>query len=230
MKSNFTINFPLLALALSHILVFTSIAEARPTVGGGTASPPVINPTTRPSTIPTNIPKPKPNSSVQCENLMTVARQGNNAAVLIAWNTAEFGPEYTPANRCNIVSNKLNALIQSNGGKFSNLRLTNGPVNGRIVICALKPGEVECNGSNQLFTLKRENERVAGRILGQLLNIGVAGSGTINEDSGEQVIVDLGEWAELRLQASPSTDEQPQNPENIEPFVNPETPSSGGFE
>jgi hypothetical protein len=218
MKSKFTVNFSLVALALSNIIVFTSVVEARPSVGSGGSTP-----ITSPNKV---TPAPKLNSSVNCENLSTVARQGSATAILISWNTTEFGPEYTPANRCNTVSTKLNALIQGNGGKFSNLRLTNGPVNGRIVICALKPSEVECNSNNQLFTLKRENERFSGRVLGQLLNIGNVGSGTINEDSGEQVIVDLGQWANRNLRESQETGVQEQN---VEPAIEPAPSSDGGF-
>jgi hypothetical protein len=216
MKSKFTVNFSLVALALSNIVVFTSMVQAKPTVGGGSSTP---------------ITSPKPTSSVKCENLSTVARQGSATAILISWNTTEFGREYTPANRCNMVSNKLNSLIQGNGGKFSNLRLTNGPVNGRIVICALKPGEFDCNGTNQLFTLKRENEENAGRILGQLLNIGIAGAGTIREDEGAQVVVDLGEWAKHNLRESQETGvQEPQETGVLEPAVEPVPSSDGRFE
>lgn len=221
MKSKFTVNLSLVALALSNIVVFTSVVQARPTVGGGVSTP--VRP---PNNGSSSVPTPKVNSSVNCENLTTVARQGTATAILISWKTDEFGSDFSPAKRCDIVSSKLNALIRGNGGKFSNLRLTNGPVNNRIVICAIKTGEVECNENNQLFTLKRENERISGRILGQLLNIGVSGSGTINEDSGEQVFVDLGEWAERNLRESQETGIQQQN---IEPAVEP-IPSSGGFE
>jgi len=222
MKSKFTVNFSLVALALSNIVVFTSVVQARSSVGGGGSTP-----ITSPNSGSSGTAAPKPTSSVKCENLSTVARQGASTAILISWNTTEFGPDYTPADRCNMVSNKLNSLIQGNGGKFSNLRLTNGPVNGRIVICGLKPGEIECNGNNQLFTLKRENERFSGRVLGQLLNIGNAGAGTINEDSGEQVIVDLGQWAERNLRESQETGVQEQN---VEPAVTPPASSNGGFE
>ncbi len=173
------------------------------------------------------------NSSVTCEqdihnpsDIQTVARQGNAKAVLIDWNTTEFGPGYTPIQRCNIVSSKLHNLVHANGGSFKNLRLTNGPVNGRIVICALPIGQIQCNSSNMLFTLKRQNEMIAGRILGQLLNIGVAGAGTINEDDGTQVFVDLGEWAERNLKKSQAPRRQQRN---VEPVVNPIPASGGGF-
>jgi len=139
-------------------------------------------------------------SSVSCENLTTVARLGESSAPLFSWQTHEFGPEYTPQKRCEIVSAKLDAAVQENGGSFDGLRLTNGPVNHRVVICILKPGETDCNPDNLLFTLKHENERNAGHIIGQLLNINGPAGETINEDSGEQVVVDLGKWAKDHLQ------------------------------
>lgn len=130
----------------------------------------------------------------------TYARQGSNQAMLVRWTPAGshyFGGNYTPQRRCEIVTGKLNNAVQANGGRLSNLLLTNGYVNGETVICALGPLQTQCTDGNMLFTLKPENAHRAGEILGQLLQISRYGSsaGYITETSG-QVYVDLGDWAE----------------------------------
>jgi hypothetical protein len=117
---------------------------------------------------------------------------------IIFWETSEFGREYTPLQRCQQVSQKLNGYVENNPlrpGSFQGLRLTNGPVNRQMVICVLAIGENQCNSSNVLLTLNQKNSRNPGQLIGKLLNVGVGGSSnTIVEDSGEQVIVDLGAW------------------------------------
>jgi hypothetical protein len=139
-------------------------------------------------------------TTVSCENLATVVRKGDRSAVLITWKTNEFGGSYTPQERCRVVSARFGATVQANNGSLQGLLLSNGPVNNRIVICALRPGENECSAENMLFTLKKQNESNAGAILGRLLNISVTGSGSaIEENSGQQVKVDMARWASNNL-------------------------------
>jgi hypothetical protein len=78
---------------------------------------------------------------------------------------------------------------------MKHLLLTNGVVNGKIVICTLNQQQNSCNLDNTLFTLKPENAKRSGEIITQLMQIGRFGSsaGFIEETSG-QVYVDLGDW------------------------------------
>jgi hypothetical protein len=136
-------------------------------------------------------------------------------AVLISWKTRELGGNFTPKQRCNVVSGRFQAAIQANGGNFKGLLLTNGPVNGRMVICALRPGEEECTAENLLFTLKKENANKAGSILGRLLNISVTGSGSaIEENSGQQIKVDLGALASRNLRRAGASNVNKTTPFN----------------
>jgi hypothetical protein len=123
-----------------------------------------------------------------------------------------------------MVSNRINTAVQANGGRLSNLLLTNGYVNGETVICALGPMETRCSDRNLLFTLKPENANRAGEILGQLLQISRYGSsaGYITETSG-QVYVDLGDW---EAQAFGSTSEEPRF-DSVEPEPQPNVDPSG---
>lgn len=139
--------------------------------------------------------------------LATIAQRGPNTATLITWSdqTEYFGDRYTPNKRCSIVTSKLNSAVSANGGSLRNLMLTNGSVNGEEVICVLNGSSAtECNSSNVLFTLKPENARRSGQILGQLLQIGrgnVAGN-VIRESSGGQVYVNLADWQTNAMGAS----------------------------
>ncbi|MEI6327681.1 MAG: COP23 domain-containing protein [Pseudanabaena sp. ELA645] len=136
-------------------------------------------------------------------------------AVLISWKTRELGGNFTPKQRCNVVSGRFQAAIQANGGNFKGLLLTNGPVNGRMVICALRPGEEECTAENLLFTLKKENANKAGSILGRLLNVSVTGSGSaIEENSGQQIKVDLGALASRNLRRAGASNVNKTTPFN----------------
>ncbi len=167
-------------------------------------------------------PKPVVSTTVSCEGgLTTIVSKGEKGgpdyqmAVLISWKTTEFGGNYTPQQRCNVVSNRFQAAVQANAGSMKGLLLTNGPVNNRMVICALRPGETECSADNMLFTLKKENENNAGAILGRLLNTSVTGSGsTIEEGSGQQVKVDMGAWASRNLRRVGATNTNKTVPSN----------------
>ena len=93
-----------------------------------------------------------------------------------------------------------------------------------MVICALRPGEEECTVENLLFTLKKENGNKAGSILGRLLNISVSGSGSaIEENSGQQIRVDLGAWASRNLRRAGASNVNKTTPFN-RPRVNKTTP------
>lgn len=157
--------------------------------------------------------------------LATIAQRGPNTATLITWSdqTAYFGERYTPQTRCRIVTNKLNKAVSANGGSLKNLMLTNGTVNGEAVICVLNgTSATACNSSNVLFTLKPENARRSGQILGQLLQMGqgnVAGN-VIRESSGGQVYVNLEDW-EARVMGTSGG--------GSEPAPNPTTNDGGGF-
>lgn len=210
-------------------LGLTATAIARPTVGGG-------NQPTMGGNNPT-VPVQQSGGSTKFEcassgggSYATVGqRPGGQPISLIVWTpqgASYFGGAYTPENRCQIVSQRLNAAVMANGGQLKNLLLTNGTVNGESVICALSMGQNACNSNNILFTLKPENANRAGQILGQLLQISRYGSsaGVIYEtglDSG-QTFVDLGQWEEATMGGGGSY----SKPTNSPPA--PPEPSDGG--
>jgi len=174
-------------LGISGALALTSVAHAqsRPPVGGST--PPAPSGGTLPLP-PSGVPNPGltppvPSSTVfRCVNYggeyatVAVRSNGSQTAPMVVWRSHAFGSEYTPAYRCQQVSDKLTQVVASNGGKLSNLWLTTGNVNGQTVVCFVNSAE-RCNVNNQLFTLKRENARQAGDVLARLVRFGQRGEG-----------------------------------------------------
>ena len=158
-------------------------------------------------------------------NYATVGqRPGGQPIPVVVWTkegTKYFGEEFSPQVRCDAVTQKINKAVSKNGGSLKNVLLTNGVLNGHTVICALGGSDTACNSNNVLFTLKRENAKRAGAILGQLLQIsrGGSGAGAIHETDG-QVYVDLGEWE--KQTSGMSNAANPETPANPEPAANPE--------
>jgi Circadian oscillating protein COP23 len=200
------------ALSVS-IICCLSTAQAQPMDPSATPTAPNITPQVvpldpAPATPPVqsspqqvpNVPNETAGTSISCNNsggtFTTVAEQGSNRAVLFTWKTTEFGPEFTPEKRCQIVSEKFDNFVRENGGGFENLSLTTDVVNGYPVICMNRPGAGSCS---VLFTLKKENRRQAQAIITSLLDPGVSGSSGINE--ARKPVVKLSEWSKRKLSA-----------------------------
>jgi hypothetical protein len=120
----------------------------------------------------------------------TIVEKGNavSKSPLFTWNTTEFGPEYTPKQRCNIVSDKLTESVKNNGGKLSNLDLKTGKVQNNsiesTVVCVVNnESEKICTLNNMLFTLNQKNAKTPNKILAQITDFtkGNANSNPIDE-------------------------------------------------
>ncbi len=99
-------------------------------------------------------------------------------APMITWQSNYFGPEYTPEQRCQTVSNKLTTVVSANGGSIKELLLTTGRVGNYSVICYVDTTpEARCNNNNILFTLHGENAKNPGAALGKILRFSATGSG-----------------------------------------------------
>ncbi|MCL1467637.1 COP23 domain-containing protein [Argonema galeatum] len=111
-------------------------------------------------------------------NYATIAERGDRAtSPIVVWRTTEFGPEYTPQQRCRIVSDRLTRAVADNGGRLSNLYLTTGTVNRLPVVCYVNNGTSDCNSNNLLFTLDRRSAQNPDEVLANLLEFGTTGSG-----------------------------------------------------
>jgi hypothetical protein len=173
---------------------------------------------------PTKVDAPPPAQAsggvaVRCdaESRTTIAEKpGFDPVVIFAWKTNEFADDgYTPERRCKYVSTKLSNVVKWNNNTFQGLRMTYGPVNGQSVICVLPRQERACTGNSTLFTLKRENESRAPQLIGQLLNVGVPGSGFIEESTANSSAnsIDLGEWERRAFKATATPAISPTAPQ-----------------
>ena len=122
------------------------------------------------------------------QGFATIAERGDRKTPpIIIWNTA-LG-KYTPAERCNTVSQRLTQVVAENGGKLQNLQLTAGTVQNQAVICAVKNEQSACDRSNLLFTLRPENARNPNAVVATLQNFSVQGSGDpIAESYGQHTL------------------------------------------
>ncbi|MBD2018253.1 hypothetical protein H6F96_30370 [Microcoleus sp. FACHB-53] len=116
----------------------------------------------------------------------TIAHRGNivSKSPLITWNSLEFGSDYTPEKRCEIVSGKLTQAVAQNGGTLTGLNLTTGNVDdGQTVVCLVASGQSRCDRNNMLFTLNRENAKKPTHALSKITNFaqGKATNSTVDE-------------------------------------------------
>ncbi|GAA6619783.1 COP23 domain-containing protein [Scytonema sp. NUACC26] len=133
----------------------------------------------------------------------TVAKRGERTTPpLITWNSKEFGSQYTPKQRCNIVSKRLTKAVAANGGKLKNLLLTYGVVNGKSVICYVKDTGRACNDRNILMTLRSQDRGQEAKILDSLVSFSVKGTGnSINQSSQLPRYANFGERVEQSFEA-----------------------------
>ncbi|MFB2970033.1 COP23 domain-containing protein [Aerosakkonema sp. BLCC-F183] len=111
-------------------------------------------------------------------NFATIAARGDRTtSPIVVWRTTEFGPDYTPQQRCRIVSDRLTRAVADNGGRLSNLYLTTGTLNNLPVVCYINGGSSSCNSDNLLFTLDRRSAQNPDEVLANLLEFGTTGSG-----------------------------------------------------
>lgn len=105
----------------------------------------------------------------------TIVERGTpSVSPLITWNTTEFGEEYGPEKRCNLVSEKLTKAVANNGGKLGYLKLNVGSLKNQNVVCFLNRGEKNCNSENLLFTLNQKNSQSSKEVLTKIVNVSYA--------------------------------------------------------
>jgi Circadian oscillating protein COP23 len=151
-------------------------------------------------------------------NFVTIARRGNvTTDPMIVWKSTEFGREYTPWQRCQIVSNRLTKAVAQNGGRLSNLQLTTGIINNLPVVCYVN-GRGRCNSQNLLFTLDKRNAKNPGDALTRVINFAQDGGGsplesrTITGQSSAPQFVPFGDMVERALN---SPNNKPQGDRGI---------------
>ncbi|MBV8886692.1 MAG: COP23 domain-containing protein [Chroococcidiopsidaceae cyanobacterium CP_BM_RX_35] len=106
----------------------------------------------------------------------TIAQRGDRITPpVITWNST-LG-NYTPQERCQLVSQRLTAAVAQNAGKLRNMELLVGSVNQQSVVCVVNDVQPTCSKSNVLFTLRPENATRPDEVLARLHNFSVNGNG-----------------------------------------------------
>jgi hypothetical protein len=149
-------------------------------------------------------------------NFVTIARRGNvTTDPIILWKSTEFGREFTPWQRCQIVSNRLTKAVADNGGRLTNLQLTTGTINNLPVVCYVN-GRGRCNSENILFTLDSRNAKNPSQVLSRLINFAQDGGGPVSvlrtkpgEEVSTQQFVPFGDLVDRSFH---STKNQPSVP------------------
>jgi hypothetical protein len=173
-------------LSLSSILALDITAQALPPVENNDSS-----------TMPSAEPSQEANTGTQftcvSQNNGSVAtvgqRPGGQPIPLIIWTAASskyFGKKFTPQDRCQIVTPKLNQAVAESGGRLKDVVLMTGRINKNTVICVVSAKDTGCSDRNTLFTLNPKNATRANEVLAQIMKISREGSagGVIRETEG----------------------------------------------
>lgn len=170
------------------------------------------------------------------QNFATIAeRNGVRTAPIFVWQTTEFGRDYTPGQRCNLVTQRLNSAVGQNGGRLRNLLLTTGRVNRLPVVCYVNSDRTGCNSQNLLFTLDSRNARNPDAALQRLLQFGVEGSGDpivslvpTNPIGGSRLRRGYYSLNTAVEQAFNAVDDEDESPAPVQPS-RPSNPFNGGI-
>jgi hypothetical protein len=124
----------------------------------------------------------------------TTVERGNitTKSPLITWDSTEFGPEFTPDKRCQIVSDKLTKAVAKYGNRLGTLQLTVGTLNNRKVVCVVNDGKTSCNDDNTLFTLNQNNSLNGQEVLNTIFGFakGDAGLPSIKEGTSGSILLE----------------------------------------
>ncbi|HEY9706220.1 MAG TPA: COP23 domain-containing protein [Allocoleopsis sp.] len=116
----------------------------------------------------------------------TVAQRGSQTIPqpMITWNRTDLGPELTPERRCQNVTMRLNQLVADGGGSLDNMSFMIGESNNQSVVCLVKDiNNEDCNDRNLVFTLSKKNAANPQKVLKNLLNFSLTGTGEPVQES-----------------------------------------------
>lgn len=132
----------------------------------------------------------------------TVVQSPEHGTVkIIEWKTTEFGSEFDPKSRCEIVSEKFQKYAKAGTLKY----FTTGSVDGAPIICAVASQNSPCNADSMLYTLKKGSN--AGETLQQLLDVRTGASSTALNETNSRVYLDFNEVVEAKAQGATATEE-----------------------
>jgi len=245
MKSITITRFLLTCIITASTLSIPKLAQAQlppivddPQTGNAQKEMPSNSLTTTPAAAPPEAPAdttpeapaPAPRTTaaastikVNCQDLKTVVKKGEREATMVNWNYSGFGKEFTPAKRCQIVSERLQQAADNNGGTFKDLQISSGTLNAMPVVCALQAKDRKCNQQNLLFTLKPEDSRNPDAVIQKIFTFAKDGSSSLNESASRapQADMSLGNWEQKAFpqssQSTPKTSSSPTKSKHSNP-------------
>lgn len=120
-------------------------------------------------------------ASFQCQNadgfyrIEAIARNGVVSEPIAVWRSGGDREWEVSRNgqRCQDVAERLNSVLQENGGTLRGLYLTLGRVNGNLVVCTVNETTLGCNPRNLLFAFEGDNRAEPARVLAKVLGLDV---------------------------------------------------------
>ena len=111
---------------------------------------------------------------------------------LITWDSTEFGPEFTPDKRCQIVSDKLTKTVAKYGNRLGTLQLRVGTIKNKTVVCVVNDGKTSCDDDNMLFTLNQNNSQNGQAVLDKIFGFakGNSNSPSIKEGTSGSILLE----------------------------------------
>lgn len=143
----------------------------------------------------------------------TMAKTSRGPVPVIRW-VSTIGEDYTPENRCKIVSGKFQQFYTDGTLNY----LTTGTVNQLPVICAAQSENGSCTGV--LFTLKPNSD--PGRTLKRLLSIRDRAPGEVLNESDAKIYVNMADFLD---KAPTETNQSSVNEVPSTPLQNKPTPT-----
>lgn len=141
----------------------------------------------------------------------TVVQSPEHGTVkIIEWKTTEFGGEFDPQSRCQIVSEKFQSYAQAGTLKY----FTTGSVDRTPVICAVATQNDPCNSDSMLYTLKKGSD--ASETLKQLLDVRSGASGTALNETNSRLYVDFEQVVEAKAQQGQAANTETESADNSE--------------
>lgn len=136
---------------------------------------------------------------------IAIAVSGKRTGPLISWHTKEFGPQYTPQKRCEIVSQRLTEVVARDGGRLSGLKLRTGYVKGPVICYITPQTEPFCNSSNFLMSLPKGSnpEEALAAFIERVAK--PYGGGTSLQNSAQESEVDFGAAVQQQLDEAESS-------------------------
>ncbi len=149
----------------------------------------------------------------------TIARTPQADVPLIVWKTNQFGPEYSPQQRCQIVSAKFQDFYSRGILKY----LTTGRENRLNVICAAQSQDSSCE---TLYTIS-DQRADPGTKLKELLQMQMNATGPVIIETNTRIYIDMNQYLRDAVNQGVTIPRNDENLSNTNPSSETDNSSKG---